>query len=92
VQHGQLLSEGLNTNQYHPELFFPQIAFVCPGVTSQATPAFAAAATEGIALVIPDTSPRGAGVEGEDASWDFGTGAGFYVDATKAPWSTNYNM
>eukprot|EP00613_Pedinella_sp_CCMP2098_P053104 CAMPEP_0171897532 /NCGR_PEP_ID=MMETSP0992-20121227/48191_1 /TAXON_ID=483369 /ORGANISM="non described non described, Strain CCMP2098" /LENGTH=699 /DNA_ID=CAMNT_0012525677 /DNA_START=13 /DNA_END=2112 /DNA_ORIENTATION=- len=58
----------------------------------KASPAFEAAAAEGIALVIPDTSPRGAGVEGEDSSWDFGTGAGFYVDATKAPWSTNYNM
>lgn len=58
----------------------------------------------------PDTSPRGAGVEGEDIrysccmlrlvvrlsrilySWDFGTGAGFYLDATAAPWSENYRM
>jgi hypothetical protein len=45
-----------------------------------------------VALVIPDTSPRGAGVEGEEDSWDFGTGAGFYVDATAAPWATNYKM
>lgn len=51
-----------------------------------------AAAAHGIALVCPDTSPRGAGVEGEDEDWDFGTGAGFYVDATEAKWSKNYNM
>jgi len=46
----------------------------------------------GIVVVAPDTSPRGAGVEGEEESWDFGTGAGFYVDATAAPWATNYRM
>jgi len=54
--------------------------------------AFGAAAAEGIALVMPDTSPRGAGVAGEDDGWDFGTGAGFYVDATAAPYGANYNM
>jgi S-formylglutathione hydrolase len=43
-------------------------------------------------LIAPDTSPRGAGVEGETASWDFGVGAGFYVDATEAPWSKHYRM
>ncbi|WFD31229.1 S-formylglutathione hydrolase [Malassezia sp. CBS 17886] len=52
----------------------------------------AAAADGGIAIVFPDTSPRGAGIEGEDASYDFGTGAGFYVNATKAPWSKYYRM
>lgn len=46
----------------------------------------------GFALVFPDTSPRGAGIEGEDDSYDFGTGAGFYVDATQEPWAQNYNM
>jgi S-formylglutathione hydrolase len=46
----------------------------------------------GIALISPDTSPRGAGVPGESASWDFGVGAGFYIDATEAPWSTHYRM
>jgi len=59
---------------------------------SQKAGAFAAAAKEGIALVMPDTSPRGAGVPGEDENWDFGTGAGFYVDATAAPWSPHYKM
>ena len=51
-----------------------------------------AAAAHGVALVAPDTSPRGAGVPGEDDAYDFGSGAGFYVDATAAPWSEHYNM
>ena len=51
-----------------------------------------AAAERGVALVAPDTSPRGAGVDGEDDAYDFGSGAGFYVDATAAPWRDNYNM
>ncbi|MEM1030908.1 MAG: S-formylglutathione hydrolase [Myxococcota bacterium] len=46
----------------------------------------------GLIIVAPDTSPRGAGTEGEDDAWDFGTGAGFYVDATVAPWSRHYRM
>lgn len=46
----------------------------------------------GIALVFPDTSPRGAGIEGEDKDWDFGTGAGFYVNATADKYSKHYNM
>ena len=50
------------------------------------------AAELGMILVAPDTSPRGAGVEGEAAAWDFGVGAGFYVDATEAPWRDHYNM
>ena len=50
------------------------------------------AAELGIMLVTPDTSPRGAGVAGEDDDWDFGTGAGFYVDATQEPWSKHYRM
>ncbi len=50
------------------------------------------AAREGLMLIAPDTSPRGANAEGECASWDFGVGAGFYVDATQAPWKTHYRM
>ncbi|GAA6059035.1 hypothetical protein JCM10212_001260 [Sporobolomyces blumeae] len=50
------------------------------------------AAAEGIALVFPDTSPRGAGIEGEDKDWDFGTGAGFYLNATTEQYSKHYNM
>jgi S-formylglutathione hydrolase len=50
------------------------------------------AAELGMILVTPDTSPRGAAVPGESDSWDFGIGAGFYVDATVAPWSRHYRM
>ncbi len=50
------------------------------------------AAEHGIILVAPDTSPRGAGVAGEEESYDFGTGAGFYVDALVDPWKENYRM
>jgi S-formylglutathione hydrolase len=46
----------------------------------------------GLALIAPDTSPRGANVPGETDSWDLGVGAGFYLDATAAPWSTHYRM
>ncbi|MFT9014161.1 MAG: S-formylglutathione hydrolase [Acetobacter sp.] len=52
----------------------------------------AEAARLGLALVTPDTSPRGAGVAGEDTDWDMGTGAGFYLDATQEPWRTHYRM
>ena len=50
------------------------------------------AADLGLALVAPDTSPRGANVPGEADSWDFGVGAGFYLDATEAPWAANWRM
>ncbi|MCS5710391.1 S-formylglutathione hydrolase [Candidatus Berkiella aquae] len=50
------------------------------------------AAELGLMLVIPDTSPRGLGLEGEKQSYDLGEGAGFYVDATQTPWSKNYKM
>ncbi|MDB5935558.1 MAG: fghA [Massilia sp.] len=50
------------------------------------------AAELGMILVAPDTSPRGAGIEGESDDWDFGVGAGFYVDATEQPWSGHYKM
>ena len=50
------------------------------------------AAERGLALIAPDTSPRGADVPEETGRWDFGVGAGFYVDATEAPWARNYRM
>ncbi|HEV7815697.1 MAG TPA: S-formylglutathione hydrolase [Janthinobacterium sp.] len=50
------------------------------------------AASEGLILISPDTSPRGARVPGESDAWDFGTGAGFYIDATEAPWNKHYRM
>lgn len=50
------------------------------------------AAELGLMLVAPDTSPRGANVPGESEAWDFGVGAGFYVDATREPWSKHWRM
>jgi len=51
----------------------------------------AACAEHGVIFVAPDTSPRGDDVP-DDESYDFGKGAGFYVDATQAPWATHYRM
>lgn len=54
---------------------------------------FARAASElGLCVVMPDTSPRGVSIEGEDDSYDFGSGAGFYVDATEPKWAKHYQM
>ena len=50
------------------------------------------AADLGLALIAPDTSPRGASIPGEADSWDLGVGAGFYLDATQPPWSAHYRM
>ena len=53
----------------------------------------AACAEAGMIFIAPDTSPRGDGVTDDpDGAWDFGLGAGFYLDATEAPWSRNYKM
>jgi len=50
------------------------------------------AAERGLMLVSADTSPRETAVEGEADAWDFGAGAGFYLDATQAPWSKYWRM
>src|SRR6266446_7010463 len=50
------------------------------------------AAQHGLILVSPDTSPRNTGIAGATDSWDFGEGAGFYLDATRAPWSRHFRM
>jgi S-formylglutathione hydrolase len=50
------------------------------------------AAELGLILIACDTSPRAFRAAGDDASWDFGIGAGFYLDATEAPWSAAYRM
>ena len=50
------------------------------------------AAELGLALIAPDTSPRGVPLPGDSENWDFGVAAGFYVDATVEPWSRHYRM
>lgn len=52
----------------------------------------AAAAAHGVIIVAPDTSPRGGDVPDEPDNWQFGSGAGFYLDATQAPYATHYRM
>ncbi len=46
----------------------------------------------GLALLVPDTSPRGTEIPGQSDSWDFGVGAGFYLDAVQSPWATHWRM
>ena len=50
------------------------------------------AAELGLALIVPDTSPRGVNLPGEDEFMNVGTGAGFYVNATQSPWAAHYRM
>lgn len=50
------------------------------------------AAERGLTLLMPDTSPRATGIAGEADEWDFGAGAGFYLDATATPWSRHFRM
>jgi S-formylglutathione hydrolase len=60
---------------------------------SQKAGAFQAACDHKVAIVMPDTSPRGEGIPDEDPkTYDFGVGAGFYLNATQAPYSTHYHM
>eukprot|EP00298_Acanthocystis_sp_HF-20_P025817 c3815_g1_i1.p1 GENE.c3815_g1_i1~~c3815_g1_i1.p1 ORF type:complete len:303 (+),score=132.28 c3815_g1_i1:60-911(+) len=54
--------------------------------------AFQSATSKGVAIVCCDTSPRGVDIAGQSDSWDFGVGAGFYINATEAKWKEHYNM
>ncbi|KZF25067.1 S-formylglutathione hydrol [Xylona heveae TC161] len=82
------------TNSLHkvPVLFYLS-GLTCTGDNCSEKGFFQHGASQkGIAVVYPDTSPRGLKIAGEDDGWDFGTGAGFYVDATAEPWSKGYKM
>lgn len=59
---------------------------------SQKAGAFNKANELGLAIILPDTSPRGLDLPGEHDSYDFGSGAGFYLNATQAPWNNHYRM
>jgi len=75
-----------------PVLFY-LAGLTCTGDNGAEKGFFQSKASEkGIAVVYPDTSPRGLDIAGEDESYDFGSGAGFYVDATKDPYSKGYKM
>jgi S-formylglutathione hydrolase len=76
----------------HPVSIRAKITGVIMAHRAQKGGFFNAAASQGIAIAFPDTSPRGAGAPNEDDDWDFGTGAGFYVNATKSEYAKHYNM
>jgi S-formylglutathione hydrolase len=75
-----------------PVLFYLAGLTCTPDTFVQKAGAQRLASELGLILVAPDTSPRGLNLPGEADSWDFGLAAGFYLDATQAPWSKNYRM
>ena len=75
-----------------PVLFYLAGLTCTPDTFPQKAGAQRLASELGLILVAPDTSPRGLNLPGEADSWDFGLAAGFYLDATQAPWSKNYRM
>lgn len=81
------------TPLFNTPLIFYLAGLTCTGDNGAEKGGFhARAAQHGIAMCYPDTSPRGLKIDGEDKDYDFGTGAGFYVDATAEPWSRGYKM
>lgn len=75
-----------------PALYFLSGLTCTPETFLTKAGALRLAAEMGLLLVVPDTSPRGKCLPGEGDDWDFGSGAGFYLDATQSPWATYYNM
>jgi S-formylglutathione hydrolase len=76
---------------------FPVLYFLAGLTCTEETFAIKAGAQRlaaglGLLLVAPDTSPRDTGIDGATGDWEFGEGAGFYVDATLAPWSARFRM
>jgi S-formylglutathione hydrolase len=75
----------------------PALYFLAGLTCSEETAAIKAgaqrfAAALGLILVTPDTSPRDTGIDGATGDWEFGEAAGFYLDATQAPWSSRFRM
>ncbi|CAD7972495.1 unnamed protein product [Amoebophrya sp. A25] len=87
-------SVGAEGKQITPTLFYLSgLTCTDENVSQKGCIAFKYASEFGIAMVMPDTSPRGhSEIPTENDSYDFGTGAGFYLNATKEPWSKHYNM
>lgn len=77
--------------QKFPVIYYLAGLTCTPNNFTEKAGAFAHATRLGVALVMPDTSPRGKGVA-DDEGWDLGQGAGFYLTATEAPWKEHYNM
>lgn len=101
--HSEVLGCDMVFAVYQPDLKNPQdshsVLYWLSGLTCtdenfmQKAGAMRLASELGLMIVAPDTSPRGEGVPGDpQGSWDFGLGAGFYVNALESPWSTHYRM
>jgi len=83
--------------QHTPQASMPVLFFLAGLTATEETFMIKAgaqrfAAKHAIMLVTPDVSPRDTGIKGATDDWDFGEGAGFYLDATEAPWSSNFRM
>lgn len=82
----------LEPNKKHPVLFWLSGLTCTEENFMSKAGAQQYAAKYGIILIAPDTSPRDLNLAGEDDSWDFGSGAGFYINASQPPWSKHYRM
>lgn len=83
---------GASSSKPAPLLIYLSGLTCSPANVSEKGFLHAHAAPLGLALLFPDTSPRGTDHPGEHDSWDFGSAASFYIDATRDPWSKNYRM
>jgi len=80
-------------NANPPPVLYFLAGLTCSDETAiQKSDALRFASKQGLAMIFPDTSARGVNIAGQDESWDFGLGAGFYVDATTEKWKKHYNM
>ncbi len=85
-------ADTLNTGEKLPVLFYLS-GLTCTQENVTGKGGFQQTAAElGLIIVCPDTSPRCTGYAGEDDDYDFGSGAGFYLNATESPWSETYKM
>eukprot|EP00096_Caligus_rogercresseyi_P004560 TRINITY_DN1888_c0_g1_i1.p1 TRINITY_DN1888_c0_g1~~TRINITY_DN1888_c0_g1_i1.p1 ORF type:complete len:680 (+),score=118.35 TRINITY_DN1888_c0_g1_i1:183-2222(+) len=81
------------TSKSLPPVLYYLSGLTCTDDNVRTKAAYAAIAAEhGLAMVFPDTSPRGVSIDGAEDSWDFGSGAGFYLNATEPKWVAHYNM
>jgi S-formylglutathione hydrolase len=81
-----------STTKFSTLLYLSGLTCTDENVCIKGGPLFQVLSSLKMAFIAPDTSPRDANISGENESWDFGLGAGFYVDATQSPWSANYRM
>ncbi|KAI9298856.1 putative esterase [Neoconidiobolus thromboides FSU 785] len=87
-----IFQPSIQENIKYPGLFYLSGLTCTEDNFIQKSNAIPRASQLGLFLVCPDTSPRNCNIEGENDSYDLGTGAGFYVDATESKWTKHYNM